>query len=211
MPAGTTPRQVAIEEDKDPEHERGGHDDAEEQPEAERLPAERLVDPFAQLPGNVLESREDDRDEDDSERAEDEKAADEAASHETPRDTAVEDDGQRLLHRIHHPRRPPERDPECEEAGEAPGRWHGTDQRVELRNPLRREVELVADRRHEITLIDLARREYLRENHGDERREREEREEGAIRDRRRELRAPEAAVERDHVADDGDEPPGDGL
>ena len=206
-PAGAAPWQVAIEQDEDPEQERRGHDDAEEQPEAERLPAERLVEPLAPLPGDVLERREHDRGEDDAERTEDEQAADEPPPDEAAGDAAVEDDGERLLHRVHHPGCAPEREPEGEEAGEAPGRRHRGDQRVELRDPLRREIELVADRGDEILLLDLARRQDLGEDRRHERREGNEREERAVGDRRCELRAAEATVEGDHLLDEGDEPP----
>ena len=209
-PARAPARQVAVEQDENPEQERRGHDDAEEQSETERLPAERLVDPLAPLPGHVLERREHDGSEDHTECAEHEQAADEPSAHETPGGSAVEDDGQRLLHRAHHPGRAPEREAEREETGQAPGRGDRGDQRVEPGRTLGREIELVGDRRHEILAVDAARRQHLGQDRRDEGREGHEGEERPVGDRRRELRAAEAAVAGEHVTSEIDEAADDG-
>ena len=131
-PAGAVVGKRAVEQHEHEERQRERDEDAEDDAESERLPAERLVHVLAQLAHDVLEHRDDHRAEEQPQGAEHEEAAHESAPHEARARPSSNTTARVFCIDDITPGRAPECEPERHEAGEAPGRGHRRDQRVEL-------------------------------------------------------------------------------
>jgi hypothetical protein len=194
-PARLLERQVAVEQDEHQGGEDGRNDRAEHEADPARLPVEPLLDVAARAGGDLLQHREPHRDEHRQQHADHERRVDELPAREAVGHAVVEDHRDRLANRAHHAGRAPQRDGDGDQPDEAPGRGDVGDDAVESRDPARAEVEPLRDRVDEPLPLLVVTEEETR--HGDdERRERDEREQRAVGDRRSELRGAGAPVVR---------------